>query len=491
MAMAKSLSAGGRTQSQSVLVHPVLLSGGAGTRLWPLSRLTYPKQLLPLAQSATMLQATVQRAMDSRLFAAPLIVCGEDHRFLIRDQLAGIYSGQPTIILEPDGRNTAPAIAIAAEWLARLDPEAIMLVMPSDHVIANIPAFHAAIEAATLAAESGVLVTLGITPTAPETAYGYIQMGGTLAPGPDVRRVRRFVEKPDQTTASEYLLSGDYVWNAGIFIFKVSAFLAELEVLAPEIAAAARSAMLAARTDGPFVRPDAAAFKKAPNISIDYAVMEPTDRAAVVPVEMGWSDVGSWDALWGISAKDSDGNSRVGDVLTVNCSNSLLRVEKGPAIAAIGLDDMIVVSTRDAVLLAPRSCSQDVKLIVDQLRESGRIEHETHKIVHRPWGTYETTDVGDRFQTKHIVVNPGEKLSLQMHHHRSEHWIVVSGTAKVTIGSDITMLHENQSTYIPAGTHHRLENPGKIPLRLIEVQCGTYLGEDDIVRFEDSYDRVR
>lgn len=474
------------------IVIPVILSGGSGTRLWPLSRTHYPKQLLPLAQDATMLQATARRVMDAAVFGQVVVVAGEDHRFLIKDQLETIACPAGAILLEPEGRNTAPAIALAAEWVSRADAEALMLVMPADHVITDVDAFQAAIAAALPAAQAGALVTFGITPDQPETGYGYIQMGSAGADlGPGVRPVRRFVEKPDSQTAQGYLADGSFVWNAGIFLFRADALLTELGHQAPEIAAAIRAAMRKAEQDGLFVRPDAAAFAAAPSISIDYAVMEPTDKAVVVPVDMGWSDVGSWDALWAIAEKDASGNSLSGDVLAADCSGTLLRAERGPTIAAVGLEDMIVVSTRDAVLVAPRSRAQDVKLIVDQIKATGSDQHQLHPVVHRPWGTYETTDRGDRFQTKRIVVNPGARLSLQMHHHRSEHWIIVSGSALVTVGDKEILLQENQSTYIPAGTTHRLENPGKIPLHLIEVQCGGYLGEDDIVRFEDNYGRVK
>jgi mannose-1-phosphate guanylyltransferase/mannose-6-phosphate isomerase len=469
---------------------PVLLSGGSGTRLWPLSRTLYPKQLLPLAQPETMLQATAVRAADALRFQAPVVVAGEDHRFLIVDQLKELRQTPAAVLLEPQGRNTAPAIAIAALWIAARDPEGLMLVMPSDHVIADSDAFQAAIDRAVPAVRAGALATFGIAPDGPETGYGYIECGTDLADTPGVSAVSRFVEKPDRATAESYLATGRYVWNGGIFLFRVDRYLAELERLAPQVASACRAAMAGSTTDTVFVRPQADAFKTAPNISVDYAVMEKTDAACVVPVDMGWSDVGSWDALWQIGQKTADGNVTHGTVWSTDSHNNLLRSEGGPAIAAVGLNDMIVVSTADAVMVAPRARAQDVKLIVDDLKASGRDEWKLHQVVHRPWGTYQTTDSGDRFQTKRIVVKPGEKLSLQLHHHRSEHWIVVSGTARVTVGEQVILLQENQSTYIPAGTTHRLENPGKIPLHLIEVQCGSYLGEDDIVRLEDTYGRA-
>jgi mannose-1-phosphate guanylyltransferase / mannose-6-phosphate isomerase len=470
-------------------IWPVILSGGSGTRLWPMSRSLYPKQLLPLTAADTMLQATARRTPQGADFHAALVVAGEDHRFLIKGQLESIKLNAAAILLEPEGRNTAPAVALAALHLRNLDRDALMLVMPSDHVIADVAAFHAAVDAARSVAQAGKFVTFGITPNAPETGYGYIEMAEAIA-GSRVQNVARFVEKPDAATAATYLASGKYVWNGGIFFFSATAYLDALAKLAPDILNACTTAMDSAKTDGVFIRPDAVSFASAPSISIDYAVMEKTDNAAVVPVSMGWSDVGSWAALWEIGNKDSNGNAIIGDVIAVDSRNNLMRVEGGPAIATIGVEDLIIVSTPDAVMVAPRNRAQDVKKIVDTLKAAGRDEGHAPAVVHRPWGTYQTTDIGSRFQTKRIVVYPGAQLSLQMHHHRSEHWIVVSGTAKVTNGEQIILLQENESTYIPAGTNHRLENPGKVALHLIEVQCGSYLGEDDIVRFEDSYGRV-
>ncbi len=471
-------------------IWPVLLSGGSGTRLWPLSRTLYPKQLLPLAQEETMLQVTALRAADADRYHEPIVVAGEDHRFLIERQLDACKLPPAAIILEPEGRNTAAAIATAAEWLVKKDPEAIMLVMPSDHVITRPAAFQAAIDAALPAVIAGNLATFGITPSSPQTGYGYIQMGSDMPATNGVKTVLRFVEKPDMATATGYVVDGSYVWNSGIFLLGARAYLAALTHHASAVAKAVGHAMENASTDGNFIRPAALEFKGSPNISIDYAVMEKTDKACVVPVDMGWSDVGSWDSLWDIGTKDAAGNLSVGDIKAIDCQNSLMRSEDGATVAAIGLKDMIIVATRDAVLVAPRERAQDVKLAVDALKADGRELHKFHSVVHRPWGTYQTTDLGERFQTKRIVVNPGAKLSLQMHHHRSEHWVVVRGTAKVTLGEDVFLLQENQSTYIPVGTVHRLENPGHMPLDLIEVQCGPYLGEDDIVRFEDSYGRV-
>jgi mannose-1-phosphate guanylyltransferase / mannose-6-phosphate isomerase len=470
-------------------ITPVILSGGAGTRLWPVSRAMYPKQLLALAETRTMLQATVARASHSGMYHPPLIVAGEDHRFLIKGQLEALKIPVDAILLEPMGRNTAPAIALAALRVHASNPDGLMLVMPSDHVVLQPDTFQQAVAAGQALAAHGALITFGIAPTGPETGYGYIEMGPDNA-GSAARKVTRFVEKPDLETARTYLASKNFVWNGGIFLFSAKAYLDALAKFEPAVLDACRKAMADATNDGIFVRPGEAAFTSAPSISIDYAVMEKAENVHVVPVDMGWSDVGSWAALWEIGAKDAHGNATSGDVIAVDSRNSLMRVEGGPAIATVGVDDLIIVSTPDAVMIAPRNRAQDVKKIVDVLKDQGREEGHLPAVVHRPWGTYQTTDEGARFQTKRIVVNPGAQLSLQMHHHRSEHWIVVSGTAKVTNGEQVTLLQENQSTYIPAGTSHRLENPGKVPLHLIEVQCGSYLGEDDIVRFEDTYGRI-
>ncbi len=480
-----------RMTRQHTPIHPVILSGGAGTRLWPLSRAQYPKQLLPIATQRSMLQDTAARIANQPGFAAPIVICGEPHRFVIARQLADSGAHPESILLEPEGRNTAPAIALAACWIAdNHGPDSLMLVMPSDHVIADPGAFRHAVADAAPAATAGHLVTFGIHPDRAETGYGYIEQGAPLPGMPAVRAVDRFVEKPDLATAQAYVSGGRHAWNGGIFLFSAGGYLEALKRFAPEVADACAAAMASAQPDGLFLRPDATAFCRSPSISIDYAVMEKTDRAAVVPVDMGWSDVGSWDALWAIKPHDAHGNAIEGAVTAIDCGESLFRVEGGPPIAALGLDGMVIVSTKDAILVAPRARAQDVKAIVDELKRSNNDSHASHCVVHRPWGTYETTDHGDRFQTKRIVVEPGARLSLQMHHHRAEHWIVVSGTAKVTVGDKEILLQENQSTYIPAGTMHRLENPGRIPLHLIEVQCGPYLGEDDIVRFEDSYGRT-
>lgn len=471
-------------------IHPVVLSGGSGTRLWPLSRSLFPKQLLSIASDKSMLQATIARSCGAG-FADPLVVGGEEHRFHIAEQLNQIGVGAARIILEPEGRNTAAAIALAAHAALADDPDAILLIMPSDHVIQDEKSFLAAVAVAYPAAQDGSLLTFGITPEHPETGYGYIEAGPVSSVHAGVYAISHFSEKPDAETARRYVEDGRHFWNSGIFLFGARSYLDELKVHAPDISANCEKAMRGAVLDGRFLRPDGASFLACQSISVDYAVMEKTDRAGVVPVAMGWSDVGSWDALWAISNKDGQGNAISGDVIAVDCSNSLLRTANGPAIAAVGVSDLVAVSTRDAVLIMPRSRAQDVKTLVDRLKEAGGTSHAVHSVVHRPWGTYETTDRGDRFQTKRIVVKPGGQLSLQMHHHRSEHWIVVSGTAKVTVDGHTSLLQENQSTYIPAGTVHRLENPGHIPLHLIEVQCGAYLDEDDIVRFEDSYGRLQ
>ncbi len=482
--MAAALPSG----QSSGLITPVLLSGGAGSRLWPLSRTLYPKQLLVLAQERTMLQETALRVADPAQFAPALVVAGEDHRFLIADQLAEIGVVPSALLLEPEGRNTAPAVALAALSAAALDPDAVLLVMPTDHVILDVAAFHAALQAALPTARAGGLVTFGIAPDAPATGYGYIERGEAVAPG--VFTVARFVEKPNRERATQFIATGQYSWNAGIFLLNARSFMSELKRLAPAIDAAVEQSMTGARVDGLFVRPDGAAFRACPSDSIDYAVMERTDKASVVPVSMGWSDLGSWDALWDIGAKSAAGTVTSGDVMVLDTKDSLVRSDGGPMVATVGLRDMIVVATRDAVLVAPRDRAQDVKAIVDQLKASGREEYRAHSVVHRPWGTYQTVDSAEGFQTKRITVKPGQQLSLQLHHHRSEHWVVVRGVATVTVGDVVSVLGPNQSTYIPVNTRHRLENHGSEMLYLIEVQCGSYLGEDDIVRFDDKYGRT-
>ena len=470
-------------------ITPVILSGGAGTRLWPVSRSLHPKQLLPIVGDRSMLQATLARLGPADGFATPIVVGGEAHRFLIADQLLEIGVEPAAIILEPEGRNTAAAIALAAHRALANGDDAVLVVAPSDHVIADPQGFRRAIAAAVPAARAGRLTTFGIAATAPETGYGYIEIGAPLDGLAGVHNVARFVEKPGIEAAQAFIASGGYAWNGGIFVIGARVYLEELERHAPAIAAACAAAMAAAATDGIFLRPQRDAFLAAPSISIDYAVMEHTDRAAVVPVEMGWSDVGSWGALWDIAVRDAAGNALSGDVVAIDTTNCLVRVEGGPPVAMLGVEGLVVVSTRDSVLIVPRERAQEVKRVVDEIKVRGNGRDQQHVVVHRPWGTYETTDAGDRFQTKRIVVKPGGQLSLQMHHHRSEHWVVVSGVARVTIDGVERLMAENESAYIPVGAQHRLENPGNVPLHLIEVQCGPYLGEDDIVRFEDKYAR--
>jgi len=469
------------------VIHPVILSGGTGSRLWPLSRTLFPKQLLALAGEHSLIQDTVLRTQGAG-FEAPLIICNTEHRFLIAEQMREAGVAPRAIVLEPMGRNTAPAAATAALMIAGVDPQSLILLMPADHIIQNRASFFTAVDKAARAAEQGQLVTFGITPSAPETGYGYIRRGAPLRGLADCFQVARFVEKPDAETAASYVASGEYDWNSGMFLFKAGLFLDELERFEPGLLSTCREAFAKGRKDLDFFRLDAESFAKAKTISIDYAVMERTDKAAVVPVEMGWRDIGSWEALWTAASRDDLGNATKGDVLHHGSRNSYLRSE-GPLVAAVGLDDMVVVATTDAVLVSHKSASQDVKRIVEQLERSGRELHTTHRKVYRPWGSYEGIDSGQNFQVKHITVNPGAKLSLQMHHKRAEHWIVVSGTAQVTCGDKVYPLEENQSTYIPLGEKHRLENLGPEPLHLIEVQSGSYLGEDDIVRFEDTYGR--
>jgi mannose-1-phosphate guanylyltransferase/mannose-6-phosphate isomerase len=466
-------------------LQPVLLSGGSGTRLWPLSREAYPKQFLPLAGEDTMLQATWLRVAPLAQ-ARPIVVAGEDHRFLVAEQLRQVGAPVPAIVLEPAGRNTAPAIAAAAlQALHDADGgDPLLLVLPSDHVVRDAAAFHAAVRAATPAAEAGALVTFGIMPTAPETGFGYIQAdAGTTG----VRKVLRFVEKPDTATARQYLDAGGYYWNSGMFLFRASRYLAELERFRPDILAGVRDAFAGARRDGDFIRLDGDAFAATPAESIDYAVMERTDAAMVLPVDIGWNDVGSWAALWDVAERDADGNAHRGDVIAVDSRNSYAYARR--LVALVGVDDVVVVETDDAVLVARKDKVQQVKEVVARLKAGQRSQAALHREVHRPWGSYDSVDAGERFQVKRIKVKPGASLSLQSHTKRAEHWIVVSGVARVTRNDDVFELHANQSTYIPIGAKHRLENPGSEVLELIEVQSGDYLGEDDIVRYEDVYGR--
>jgi len=470
-------------------IYPVILSGGAGTRLWPLSRAVLPKQLLPLVADKTMLQETALRLAGWPGVMAPLVVCGNDHRFMVAEQLREIGISPLGILLEPVGRNTAPAVAAAAHYLKAIDPEAIMLVLPADHVIENGAAFRDAVERAVTLVGQGALATFGIVPKTPETGYGYIRRGEQVAGCGDCYKVARFVEKPDLATAQGFLGEGGYYWNSGMFMFHAERFLKELQEHAPAIAAAADKAVSTGYRDLDFCRLEEKAFSDSPSDSIDYAVMEKTRDAAVVPADIGWNDVGSWSALWEVQPKDANGNAQRGDVYLDGVKNSLVRAESR-IVAVVGMEDVVVVETEDAVLVTHKDQVQRVKQVVDHLKSKARTEHLHHTRVYRPWGHYEGIDAGDRFQVKRITVKPGEKLSLQMHHHRAEHWVVVSGTARVTCGDKVSLLSENESTYIPIGMNHRLENPGKLPLHIIEVQSGSYLGEDDIVRFEDIYQRA-
>jgi mannose-1-phosphate guanylyltransferase/mannose-6-phosphate isomerase len=473
----------------SAQIHPVILSGGAGTRLWPLSRASYPKQLLKLSSQRTMLQDTVARGLIDVGFAAPLLVCNEEHRFLVDDQLQQIGIKPQAILLEPKARNTGPAIAAAALWLLSRDPDALMLVQPSDHVIASPADFHRAVMRGLAAAQEGRLVTFGIKPARPDTGYGYIQSGDALSGGDGVFTVDRFVEKPDRETAQRFVESGAFFWNSGIFLLSARAYLGELSRINPAMLEACERAVRDGQEDLAFFRLSAESFGDAPSLSIDHAVMEHTSRAAVVPVDMAWSDVGSWPALRDIAAADGDGNVLQGDVLAERVTNSYVRSE-GRLVAAVGLDNVVVVATDDAVLVADANAAAEVSSIVAKLKGQNRSESQQHVTCHRPWGHYRSVDAGDRFQVKRITVKPGAKLSLQKHYHRAEHWVVVHGTAIVQRGEERMLVRENESVYIPIGTEHRLENPGKLPLQLIEVQSGPYLGEDDIVRVSDSYGRV-
>jgi mannose-1-phosphate guanylyltransferase/mannose-6-phosphate isomerase len=474
---------------------PVILSGGAGTRLWPLSRELYPKQLLALTGTHTLLQQTVLR-LKGLPASAPLIVCNEAHRFLVAEQLRQLEVEPRATILEPFGRNTAPAIALAAHAALSGSPvdgraaqaqasDPVLLVLPADHLIRDVPAFQQAVRSALALAQAGRLVTFGIVASRVETGYGYIQRG---APTGVAFRIERFVEKPDERHAREFVRSGDYYWNSGMFMFGARRYLAELQRLAPEMARACEAAWRSAAADQDFTRIVAASFQECPADSIDYAVMEKTAEALVVPLKAGWSDIGSWAALHEASDADAQGNVAHGDVISEDTRGSYLHSESR-LVAAVGLKDHVVVETRDAVLVAPMDRVQDVKKLVSRLKELGRTEHALHREVFRPWGSYDSLGHGARFQVKRLKVKPGAILSLQLHHQRAEHWVVVAGTARVTRGEEVFLLEENQSTYIPVGVKHRIENPGTVPLEIIEVQSGSYLGEDDIVRFEDRYGR--
>lgn len=477
------------------LLVPVILSGGSGTRLWPLSREQYPKQLLPLTNEESLLQATARRldGLENITVQSPIIISNEEYRFVIAEQLR-IINKKSTIILEPCGRNTAPALTIAALAASSNEYDPVLLIMPSDHTITDTTAFQSAVNKGVSLADHNMLVTFGVHPDAPETGFGYIQTGAALAEF-DALQLVRFVEKPDETTAQAYLQAGDYFWNSGIFMMRASVWLSAIHECHPEMLEACRTAWQQATIDGDFYRLDASEFAACPSDSIDYAVMErlaadnpALPPGAVVPLSAGWSDIGTWDALWRTLPGNEAGNITRGDVLLHACRNTLAFSEHR-LVACVGIDNMVVVETSDAILVAHQKNTQEVKKIVDLLKLQSRPEIRSHRKIYRPWGWYDAVDAGERFQVKRIVVNPGAALSLQMHHHRAEHWIVVRGTAQVTRADNTYLVSENESTYIPLGIPHRLENPGRVPLEIIEVQSGAYLGEDDIVRFEDRYGR--
>ena len=464
---------------------PFILAGGSGTRLWPLSRQLYPKQFLPLLGDRTMFQLTIERLKGLEC-GEPVVVCNEEHRFIAAEQMRQLGIEDVSILLEPLAKNTAPAIALAALKVLESDANAIVLVMPADHHISDVQAFHAAVKRALKAAEEGYLVTFGVVPTKPETGYGYIKRGREKYTG--IYAVEKFVEKPDEVTAKKYLDEGCYYWNSGMFMFKAKAYLGELEKFEPQIFECCQKAFERAQRDLDFLRVDPEIFKKCPSNSIDYAVMEKTDKAEVVPLEAGWSDIGSWASLWEICPKDERQNSFIGDVIAKDTQDCFVHSENR-LVVTLGVKDLIVVDTKDALLVMHKDRAQEIKDVVERLKRENRSEHINHREVHRPWGVYDSIERGDRYQVKRITVKPGGKLSLQLHHHRAEHWIVVKGTAKVTLEDKTFLVSENESTFVPVGKVHSLENPGRIPLELIEVQSGSYLGEDDIVRLKDKYGR--
>lgn len=467
---------------------PILLSGGSGVRLWPMSRESYPKQFLPLCSERSMLQDTLMRVADHARYAPPVIVCHHEHRFIVAEHVRQCGVAPGAMLLEPVARNTASACAAGALQAMAMDPEALILVLPADHLIRDLDAFTDAVDRAADVAAQGAIATFGMKPGTAETGFGYIRRGAPISDHSNIYQVREFTEKPDRSTAERFLNDGDYYWNSGMLLCRAATLLGELEKFAPNVLSAAHEAFSLGAADLDFFRLNQGALMDAPNLSIDVAVMENTDKAVVVPCDLGWADVGGWPALWDISAKDHVGNVAVGDVVIEDARNSYVRSE-GPLAAVVGVDDVIVVATEDAVLVAGRDKAPDVKAMVEGLRRKGRREPVSHRKVHRPWGCFQSVHAGDRFQVKCLTVHPGAKLSLQKHYHRAEHWVVVQGTALVTRGEEQVLVYENQSIYLPMGTVHRLENPGKVPLNIIEVQSGAYLGEDDIVRLEDTYGR--
>ena len=475
----------GEHSAAKALVHPVVLSGGSGSRLWPLSRALYPKQLLPLYSDNSMLLDTALRVQGA-LFGAPLIICNMEHRFIVAEQARSAGVTPQAVVLEPVGRNTAPAAAVAALMLMDEDPGAIMMILPSDHVIRDTDALHTAVTGALRCAEDGALVTFGIKPEGPETGYGYIRRGDAWDGAPGCYHVEKFVEKPDLKTARRYVADETYAWNSGMFLFKAQRFIEELEREHPNMVAACRRAIADGSRDLDFFRLDDKAFENCESDSIDYAVMERTKSAAVVPVDMGWSDVGSWSALWQIADKDDQGNVVIGDVMVSDVTDSYVRTDD-TLVAVLGLRDIIVVVTPDAVLVADKARSQDVRMVVDSLKSANRQEHHQHRIIYRPWGHYQTVDSGEGFSVNHIMIKPGQKMSLQSHRKRAEHWVIVAGQARVTRDDQVLTMSENQSIYIPIGTRHRLENPGTEPLRVIEVQSGAHIDSEDITRHDDAY----
>jgi len=468
-------------------IYPVLLSGGTGSRLWPVSRAQMPKQLMPLLSNRSLLQETAQRLANMEEVASPLVIANTEHRFMIAAQFQELGITPTALVLEPVGRNTAAAAAVAAKIVADLDPNGILLLLPADHFIQDVDGFQRAVRSGEVYADEGSIVTFGITPRSPETGYGYIKRGALIGEG--AFAVAQFCEKPDRARAEAFLAEGGYDWNSGIFMARAETLIEEMEIHCPDILAQCAKAVAGSYRDLDFLRLDEPAFQACPSAPIDIAVMEHTSKAVVIPIDIGWSDVGSWNALWDLGDKDDAGNVISGDVVAIDTEGAYVR-GNGRLVTTLGVKDLIVVDTGDALLIADKTRVQDIRDVVTRLKELGRGEAELHRRVHRPWGYYESIETGDRYQVKHLMVKPGAALSLQMHHHRAEHWVVVKGTARVVLGNKEMLISENESTYIPIGTAHRLENPGKVPLSIIEIQSGCYLGEDDIVRLDDIYGRM-